>query len=128
MKMSESPVEKGENYPELFELAEQADAPISPDRQDTEALKYLRRIQLNIEELNEIDDMDNRMDMISELADDSVPIATYVQFNAYSQLGLYNYDDSDFLDDSQPRPVDEAVKLALYVFAFDALVNVGLNQ
>ena len=121
--MSES-----DNYPDLFELANKADAPVSPDRQDTEALKYLRRIQLNIEELNEIDDMDEKMDMISELAEDSVPIATYDQFNAYSQLGLYNYDDDDVLDGPQLRPVDEAVKLALYIFAFDALVDVGLNQ
>ena len=123
MKMSES-----DNYPDLVKLANKADAPIFPDRQDTEALKYLRRIQLNIEELNEMDDMEGKMDMISELAEDSVPIATYDQFNAYSQLGLYNYDDSDVLDGPQLRPVDETVKLALYIFAFDALVDVGLNQ
>tara|TARA_Y100000114_G_C11743352_1_gene320237 strand:- start:1105 stop:1464 length:360 start_codon:yes stop_codon:yes gene_type:complete len=119
MKMSES-----DNYPDLLKLANEADAPISPDRQDTEALKYLRRIQLNIEELNEMDDMDEKMDMISELAEDSVPIATYDQFNAYSQLGLYGYNP----DEIKLENIQDIVTYALYMFAEDALVQIGLNQ
>ena len=121
MKMSES-----DNYPDLLKLANEADAPISPDRQDTEALKYLRRIQLNIEELNEMDDMDEKMDMISQLADDSVPIATYDQFNAYSQLGLYGYED--YSESGSSENVQDTVTLTLYMFAEDALIQIGLNQ
>jgi hypothetical protein len=119
MKMSES-----DNYPDLLKLANEADAPVSPDRQDTEALKYLRRIQLNIEELNEMGDMDEKMDMISELAEDSVPIATYDQFNAYSQLGLYGYNT----DEIKLENIQDIVTYALYMFAEDALVQIGLNQ
>ena len=112
-------------YPDLLQLAVEADAPINPDRQDTEALIYLRRIQLNIEELNEIDDMDEKMEMISQFADDSVPIATYVQFNAYSQLGLYQYEDDGSLEGLS---VENLVSVTLYLFAEDALIQVGLNQ
>ena len=131
MKMSRMKPIGSENFVELRKLAIEADVPVAPNIEDNYALYYLRRIQINIEELNEIDDMDDRLERVSELAEDSVPISTYGQFNAYSQLGLYQFDDDSGLLESQSEgytSIESYVMMTLYLFAEEALIQVGLNQ
>ncbi len=58
MKMSDI---KESMYPELYRLAQQIEAPITPNRTDEEALMFLSRIRLNIFELKEMDDTDRKI-------------------------------------------------------------------
>jgi len=130
MKMSDI---KESMYPELYRLAQQIDAPITPNRTDEEALMFLSRIRLNIFELKEMDDIDEKLDLVPSLADDCVPVATYAQYNAFSQLGLYNYDDySGGLvigaeSDAQSQ-MENTVMMTLYLFAEGALFQFADRQ
>lgn len=106
-------------------IARLGDAPIDPGVDDPEALEFLYNIQMDFED--RVGDSDLSIDPLNtdiayEIADNSVPYNDYKAALAYSQLGLYDYDE--FKDDG--TNVGEPIKImrkGLYVFAYTAVEN-----
>lgn len=91
----------------LAQLARMADCPSTPEGEDTEGAKWLRRVEQDAEEAEEqyYDEYSNRIseDAVFEIADGLVPIYTNELWNVWVDCGGYNHDGQyrDFVSSSE---------------------------
>jgi len=110
---------------EARRTARLGDAPIEPDRDDYEAIEFLRGIKLDVEGSVGERDLSRdpfNTDMAFEIANNSVPYNDYKAAMAYAQLGLYNYDDLEGDTTYAGEPM-RSIRYALYTFAYNAVSN-----